>query len=65
MAMPDIANSSQAQTEGTLERVGMSNIKLPLMVQTDNYSPQQVSASAEVFVNLGDPQAKSIHMSRP
>ncbi len=64
MAMPDIANSSQAQTEGTLERVGMSNIKLPLMVQTDNYSPQQVSASAEVFVNLGDPQAKGIHMSR-
>jgi len=64
MAMPDIANSAQAQTEGTLDRVGMSNIELPLMVQTDNYPAQQVSANVEVFVNLGDPKAKGIHMSR-
>jgi len=64
MAMPDIANSAQAQTEGKLDRVGMSNIELPLMVQTDNFPAQQVSASVEVFVNLGDPQAKGIHMSR-
>jgi len=64
MAMPDIANSAQAQTEGALDRVGMSNIELPLMVQTDNCPAQQVSASAELFVNLGDPQAKGIHMSR-
>lgn len=64
MVMPDIANSAQAHTEGKLERVGMSNIELPLMVQTDDCSPQQVSANAEVFVNLGDPQAKGIHMSR-
>ena len=62
--MPDIANNAQVQSEGTLDRVGMSNIKLPIMVQTDNYAPQQVSASAEVFVNLGDAQAKGIHMSR-
>lgn len=62
--MPDIANSAQAQTEGTLDRVGMSNIELPLMVQTDDCAPQQVSASAELFVNLGDAQAKGIHMSR-
>ena len=64
MAMPDIANSAQAQTEGTLDRVGMSNIQLPLMIQTDNSAPQQVSASVELFVNLGDPKAKGIHMSR-
>jgi GTP cyclohydrolase I len=64
MAMPDIANSSQAHIAGTLDRVGMSNIQLPLMVQTDNTQAQQVSASVEVFVNLGDPTAKGIHMSR-
>ena len=64
MVMPDIANSAQAQKEGTLDRVGMSNIKLPLMVQTDNSAPQQVGANAEIFVNLGDAQAKGIHMSR-
>lgn len=64
MAMPDIANSAQAQTEGKLDRVGMSNIELPLMVQTDDCAPQQVSVSAELFVNLGDAKAKGIHMSR-
>jgi GTP cyclohydrolase I len=64
MAMPDIANSAQAQTEGKLDRVGMSNIQLPIMVQTDECVPQQVSACAELFVNLGDAQAKGIHMSR-
>lgn len=64
MAMPDIANNAQAQTEGKLDRVGMSNIELPLMVQTDDCAPQQVSASAEIFVNLGDAKAKGIHMSR-
>lgn len=62
--MPDIANNAQAQTEGKLDRVGMSNIELPLMVQTDDSAPQQVSASVEVFVNLGDAKAKGIHMSR-
>ena len=64
MVMPDIANNAQVQTGGTLDRVGMSNIKLPIMVQADNTPPQLVSASAEIFVNLGDAQAKGIHMSR-
>ncbi|AGH81703.1 GTP cyclohydrolase [Psychromonas sp. CNPT3] len=64
MAMPDIANSAQAQTEGKLNRVGMSNIKLPLMVQTDDQPAQQVTASSELFVNLSDASAKGIHMSR-
>ena len=30
--MPDVANQTQAQTEGTLDWVGMSNIEVPLMV---------------------------------
>ncbi len=64
MAMPDIANSAQAQTKGKLNRVGMSNIKLPLMVKTDDQPSQQVTASCELFVNLSDASAKGIHMSR-
>ena len=64
MAMPDIANSAKAQTEGLLNKVGMSNIKLPIMIETDHTSLQQVNASTEIFVNLGDPKAKGIHMSR-
>lgn len=62
--MPDVANHASAQTEGTLDRVGMSNIELPLMVQVSNEAERQVSASVEAFVNLKVPNAKGIHMSR-
>ena len=63
-AMPDIANHSCATTEGTLDWVGMSNIEVPLMLALASDSPRQVSASVEAFVNLKDPKAKGIHMSR-
>ncbi len=63
-AMPDIANHSCATTEGTLDWVGMSNIEVPLMLALASEAPRQVSASVEAFVNLKDPKAKGIHMSR-
>lgn len=63
-AMPDIANHSCATTEGTLDWVGMSNIEVPLMLALATEGPRQVSAHAEAFVNLKDPKAKGIHMSR-
>lgn len=63
-AMPDIANHSCATTEGTLDWVGMSNIEVPLMLALASDTPRQVSASVEAFVNLKDPKAKGIHMSR-
>ncbi len=63
-AMPDIANHSSATTEGTLDWVGMSNIEVPLMLALASEAPRQVSASVEAFVNLKDPKAKGIHMSR-
>lgn len=62
--MPDIANQVSAQTEGTLDWVGMSNIEMPLLVQASNEAPRQVSAKIEAFVNLVQAQAKGIHMSR-
>lgn len=61
--MPDIANQSQAQTEGVLDWVGMSNIEMPLMVEMQGES-RPVSANVEAFVNLNQPKAKGIHMSR-
>ncbi len=64
MAMPDITHNAQTQTQGKLDRVGMSSIQIPLMIQTDNLSPQQINANIEVFVNLNDAKAKGIHMSR-
>ena len=61
--MPDIANQAQAQTEGVLDWVGMSNIEMPVMVEMQG-DTRQVSALVEAFVNLKDPKAKGIHMSR-
>ena len=61
--MPDIANQAQAQTEGVLDWVGMSNIEMPVMVEMQGET-RQVSALVEAFVNLNQPKAKGIHMSR-
>jgi len=61
--MPDIANQAQAQTEGVLDWVGMSNIEMPIMVEMQGGS-RPVSALVEAFVNLNQPKAKGIHMSR-
>ncbi len=64
IAMPDVANHSSATTEGTLDWVGMSQIEMPLMLALSGEAPRQVSARVEAFVNLTDPKAKGIHMSR-
>ncbi len=62
--MPDIANHTTAQTEGTLDWVGMSNIEMPVMVASKDENDRLVSAHVDAFVNLNDPTAKGIHMSR-
>ncbi|TKB51522.1 GTP cyclohydrolase I FolE2 [Ferrimonas sediminicola] len=62
--MPDVASSAKAQVGGTLDWVGMSNIELPLTVKADDGQTRPVSAKVEAFVNLPNPQAKGIHMSR-
>jgi len=63
-SMPDIANHTTAQTEGTLDWVGMSNIEMPIMVASKGQGDRMVSAHVDAFVNLKDAQAKGIHMSR-
>ncbi|SDI62577.1 GTP cyclohydrolase I [Ferrimonas sediminum] len=62
--MPDVASSAKAQIGGTLDWVGMSNIELPLTVTADDGKSRAVTAKVEAFVNLPNPQAKGIHMSR-
>ncbi len=62
--MPDIANHTTAQTEGTLDWVGMSNIEMPVMVASKGQTERMVSAHVDAFVNLKEAQAKGIHMSR-
>jgi GTP cyclohydrolase I len=63
-SMPDIANHTTAQTEGTLDWVGMSNIEMPIMVASKGQTERMVSAHVDAFVNLKEAQAKGIHMSR-
>lgn len=63
-SMPDIANQDSAQTIGTLDWVGMSNIEMPLLVTVPGQPDRQVSAKVDTYVSLDDPQAKGIHMSR-
>jgi GTP cyclohydrolase I len=63
-SMPDIANHTTAQTEGTLDWVGMSNIEMPVMVASQDESERMVSAHIDAFVNLKEAKAKGIHMSR-
>ena len=63
-SMPDIANHTTAQTEGTLDWVGMSNIEMPIMLASKGEASRMVSTYVDAFVNLNDPQAKGIHMSR-
>ncbi len=62
--MPDIANHTKAQTEGTLDWVGMSNIEMPIIVASKDEAERMVSAHVDAFVNLKEPKAKGIHMSR-
>ena len=62
--MPDIANHTTAQTEGKLDWVGMSNIEMPIMVVSEGEPERMVSAHIDAFVNLKEPKAKGIHMSR-
>jgi len=63
-SMPDIANHTTAQTEGKLDWVGMSNIEMPFMMASKGQDERMVSAFVDAYVNLKEPQAKGIHMSR-
>ncbi|MCZ6618547.1 MAG: GTP cyclohydrolase FolE2 [Gammaproteobacteria bacterium] len=61
--MPDVARGELHAPEVTLNWVGMSDIHQPLLVR-DGDKNKQVQSRVQVFVDLGDPLAKGIHMSR-
>ena len=61
--MPDIANRALSEAQATLDWVGMSNVHQPLKVK-DGDQTKDVHANIQVYVNLADPLAKGIHMSR-
>lgn len=63
-AMPDIAHEAPTQLTGTLDKVGMSHIEVPVRLRDDFGQVMLVPAKADAYVSLDDPAAKGIHMSR-
>ena len=62
--MPDVAHESRAAVSGRLDRVGMSKIEVALKIAGGDLGEVLVPALADAYVNIVDPQAKGIHMSR-
>ena len=61
--MPDVQGAQLQALGATLDWVGMSDIHQPLLLR-DSGQVRQVQSKVQVYVDLGDPQAKGIHMSR-
>ncbi|WP_404340835.1 GTP cyclohydrolase FolE2 [Pseudoalteromonas mariniglutinosa] len=62
--LPDIANTAAAIETGKLDWVGMGEIELPIIFESHNIPPVNVTTKARAFVNLHKADAKGIHMSR-
>lgn len=62
--LPDIALEQKVTVAGTLDWVGMSHIEIPVRVCNGQGESWLTPAHAEAYVNLSDPMAKGIHMSR-
>jgi GTP cyclohydrolase I len=62
--MPDIANEVRASVSGKLEWVGMNDIEMPVRIEDDQGNMIQSTACVTAYVNLIDPDARGIHMSR-
>ncbi|HKE49793.1 MAG TPA: GTP cyclohydrolase FolE2 [Rhodanobacteraceae bacterium] len=63
-AMPDVAGRAEAGLSGRLERVGMDEIELPVLIASADGTTERFRARVAAFVDLGDAEARGIHMSR-
>jgi len=62
--MPDIASQPHDQLAGKLDWVGMNRIEIPVRIPGHDDQAVQTPAHVSAFVDLGDPGARGIHMSR-
>lgn len=62
--MPDVASSASRHIHSKLDWVGMSEIHLPARLSDTLAGERPISASIQAYVNLQDPAARGIHMSR-
>lgn len=63
ISLPDVATDTTASVSGALDRVGMSGISVMMHYPADPM-PVLIPARADAYVNVVDPDAKGIHMSR-
>jgi len=63
-AMPDVAVQAQPDLAGRLDRVGMDEIQMPVLIALADGTAQRVSAKVAAFVDLANAEARGIHMSR-
>lgn len=61
--LPDVAIENRAHLKSKIDRVGMTNIEVPLRFKINKESVRS-SAKAAAFISLDDPDVKGIHMSR-
>lgn len=61
--MPDVAMRTLHEAQGTLDWVGMSDIRLPMRFR-DGDDTREALSQVQLYVDLCDPKAKGIHMSR-
>jgi GTP cyclohydrolase IB len=62
--MPDVAAQAPPRRAGTLDRVGMHKVEVPVRLRDERGQSVLVPARANVAVSLDDPSARGIHMSR-
>ena len=62
--LPDVATEGRPGLGGRLDRVGMDEIEMPVLVAGADGTAQRVSARVAAFVDLSDAEARGIHMSR-
>ncbi len=60
----DVALDQRAPVRGRLDQVGMTEIEMPVRVETPDGVLSRLPARVDAFVSLDDPEAKGIHMSR-
>ncbi len=62
--MPDITHHGRPAVHLGLDRVGMSEIEVPIRVEIPGQGSAMLTSNIDAFVSLDDPKAKGIHMSR-
>ena len=62
--LPDVATEARPGLGGRLDRVGMDDIEMPVLVAGADGTAERISARVAAFVDLEDASARGIHMSR-